>query len=114
MAKPGVPAINVSLKPGVVWGHMTLPGIMALYFTGYAYDQHGEQLLVVTSLTDGEHITNSKHYTGEALDVRLPEKADPEDVGLTLQHFLGPDFDVVIEPDHIHVEFDPKQPQAGE
>jgi len=64
--------------------------------------------LVVTSTTDGRHRKDSKHYDTphNAEDYRLP---------LELKHFLamtraglGKDYDVVLESDHLHVEYDPK------
>jgi hypothetical protein len=66
--------------------------------------------LTVTSGTDGKHMTGSKHYIGGALDVRtrglIP--ADQLDVRNTIKRRLGKDYDVVLESDHIHVEYDPK------
>ena len=65
---------------------------------------------VVTSGTDGQHRKDSKHYTGHALDLRIfhlkPEQVQPVVQGL--QKLLGEDFDIILERDHIHVEFDPK------
>lgn len=66
---------------------------------------------VITSGTEGKHKRNSKHYTGEALDFRsymLPAQQVKEVVEM-VSHKLGPDFDVVAEAYHIHVEWDPKE-----
>lgn len=67
--------------------------------------------LVITSGTDGKHMKGSKHYTGEALDVRTSNIPKGE-VGLVLNRLqtrLGSDYQVLLEADHIHVEFDPKR-----
>jgi hypothetical protein len=66
------------------------------------------QPLVVTSLEDGKHKTGSLHYKRAAADLRtsmLGQNADCVVRQLKLR--LGPDFDVVKESDHIHIEFDP-------
>jgi hypothetical protein len=66
--------------------------------------------IVITSGIDGVHKIGSKHYTGDALDIRrsnIPPKL--LDTYLTrLRGRLGGDYDVILEHDHIHVEYDPK------
>ena len=68
---------------------------------------------VITSGSDGTHGPNSRHDKGNALDLRtntiLPEQL-PQ-VVKDLKWALGAQFDVVLESDHIHVEFDPKEPE---
>lgn len=60
-----------------------------------------------TSIVDGLHSRNSLHYVGLACDLRiwyLPKLAPFID-SITL--LLGEDYDIVLEKDHIHVEFQP-------
>ena len=80
----------------------------------WAQEVYEESLtpLVVTSAIDGEHMENSLHYVGKAVDIRtynLPRlqsvfrahakiKKGLEDLG----------FDVILEKTHIHIEYDPK------
>ena len=70
--------------------------------------------VTVTSLRDGSHSPNSRHYKGEAFDMRtrhMPEEA-AKAVYHRLRAVLDPQgFDTVLESDHIHCEWDPK---AGE
>lgn len=66
--------------------------------------------LVITSGTDGQHKPGSKHYTGEALDIRsfnIPEALRPKVIA-HLQARLGSDYQVIVEQDHIHIEWDVK------
>lgn len=65
---------------------------------------------VVTSLMDGRHKVNSKHYSGEAADFRIWgfEELELDEIVSELQSYLGDDFDVVLEETHIHIERDPK------
>ena len=70
----------------------------------YGYDLH------VTSGNSGEHGANSLHYHNRALDLRI-KHLKPEHVSLILadtQTALGKAYQVVLEKDHFHVEFDPK------
>jgi hypothetical protein len=67
-------------------------------------------IMVVTSVTDGQHMRASIHYSGGAADLRtrtLPE-GKVEQVASEIAEALGGEFDVILEEDHIHIEFQPK------
>lgn len=75
------------------------------------YKAHGAKL-VVTSLTDGVHPdVKNIHGNGFAADLRT-NTLHPDELTAILSEAkvilfeLG--FDIVLEKDHIHVEFDPK------
>ena len=61
--------------------------------------------VTVTSALDGEHSAASWHYYGLALDFRTHYFNDSQ-IALVADELtrLLPAFDVVIKPDHIHVE----------
>lgn len=61
--------------------------------------------LVITSVSDGFHMAGSLHYAGHAVDLRRPIVSE---LAQELARRLGEEFDVVLEEDHIHVEYDPK------
>ena len=66
--------------------------------------------LIITSGADGTHMVGSKHYTYEALDFRT-YNIPPEMKELFIRYFrerLGPDYQLVDEGDHLHVEYDPQ------
>ena len=67
--------------------------------------------LVITSALDGVHSSTSLHYTGCALDFRtnyfMPEEA--EKAHRRLKEALGWQYDVLLEKDHCHVEYQPKR-----
>jgi hypothetical protein len=69
--------------------------------------------MVVTSVTDGRHSVTSLHKVGYAFDVRLPQRCSHsrERVIEILRNRLTPEFDVVVEATHIHVEYQPKYDQ---
>lgn len=64
----------------------------------------------ITSGTDGTHSEKSLHYSGNAIDLRtrnLNAGMIPAYI-VAMKERLGPEFDVVLEEDHVHVEYDPK------
>jgi hypothetical protein len=60
----------------------------------------------VTSGRDGKHAPDSKHYTHNALDLRIRD-FKPDDLQAVvqgLQELLGKNFFVLLEGNHIHVQ----------
>lgn len=106
--KPGVQVEGV--KPETLIGMMVADEVWRQYIPGG---------IVVTSVMEGVHKTGSKHYIGRAFDLRLPVVVDSQVLVEKLREALGEkpaelaggSWDVVLEADHIHVEFDPKQQQ---
>ena len=95
---------GVKLHPSTAWA-VAIPIIFEVY------RDFGEAA-VITSGTDGRHMEGSLHYCGNAFDFRT-RHVQPDDrmaLATTLSAALGEEFDVVLESDHIHVEFDPKDP----
>ena len=69
----------------------------------------------VTSGNDGKHMKGSKHYAGEAADLRSKNipKAIKRKVLADLSRLLGNDWDVILEyvdepNEHFHIEYDPR------
>lgn len=63
----------------------------------------------VTSQNDSLHMKGSKHYEDCAVDFRTNDmsKADVQRWAVAVRGRLGAGYDVVIEADHLHVEYDP-------
>jgi hypothetical protein len=70
----------------------------------------GEIEPVITSTYEGNHSPSSLHYANLAVDIRLPYSYSGTNKKLIerLKRELGKDFDIVLEVDHIHCEYDPK------
>jgi hypothetical protein len=70
---------------------------------------HGYQLTVTSGL-DSTHSAESLHYEGLAEDYRTRDVAPSQLSGMVSEAraILGRDYDVVLESDHLHVEYDPK------
>lgn len=98
----------ISIKPGVDLTLLRPQMALATQTLASALQQFGCDLMI-TSGSDGEHIRMSKHYSGEALDYRT-NTIPVENLSFIVDMVsdaLGSQFDVVLEPDHLHVEFDP-------
>jgi hypothetical protein len=92
---------RISLKAGVQFAHdsVALGRILA---TLLLLEEPSD--LVITSGSDGTHDPNSRHYRGEAVDIRTRTLANPEAVRAKLAAVLGPKFSVINEGDHLHVQ----------
>jgi len=82
--------------------------IRALLHAMYVLQRHGMSSLTVTSALDGVHKTGSLHYQGLAIDIRSRTLPDELTIANELRDDLGPDYDVLLERDHIHIEYDPR------
>ncbi len=89
--------------------------VMGLQVADSIYREKTAREVFITSGSDGRHGAGSKHPVGYAADLRLPSWYSGDkshDVGITIELslHLGKDWDVVLEADHIHIEWDPKEP----
>lgn len=74
--------------------------------------KNGPTNLVITSMNDGEHMHNSRHYIDEAIDIRthnFPNLESKIDFCYRFNDMLGPKFTVILEnqglpTEHIHVQ----------
>ena len=101
----------MTLKPSVRLTGIKPELAVALMVADSVYRDHG-CLMVVTAVCDSKHSPGSLHYAGLAADLRTRDIA-PETVAKIVERLksaLGMDFDVVLEADHVHLEFQPKVP----
>lgn len=74
------------------------------------YEQAGADC-VITSANDASHSTTSLHYAGAALDFRINNitKAQAQKIVGKANDALKQDYDVILEGNHIHAEYQPKK-----
>ena len=77
-----------------------LPKIEKVY-KSYGYE------LIITSTYEGNHGAGSLHYADQAVDTDRPAKF-ADNIKKDIKEWLEPDYDVVLEGDHLHTEYDPK------
>ena len=82
--------------------------LIAVMVANEVYTEIGKEL-VITSVTDGKHSDTSLHYTGCAFDCRIYDDSDMEFVITKMKDRLKIDYDVVLEGNHIHVEYQPRK-----
>jgi len=61
--------------------------------------------LIITSTYEGDHGASSLHYADSAIDIRRSNK--PDKIVMEIKLALGKDYDVILENNHIHIEYDP-------
>lgn len=97
------------IKKGVSCEGIKLEALHAIIACHACYMDAG-QSFTVTSICDGKHSKNSLHYSGLAIDIRTRDLdgITPIKMAELIQAKLGDDYDVVVETDHIHLEYDVK------
>ena len=100
----------ISLKKGVSINGMKPEILLAIFVAEQVYAHFGF-LLTVTSVNDSKHGFNSLHYIGYAFDCRTRniEKKEQFKIKEEIEKRLGSEFDVLVESDHIHIEFQPEK-----
>lgn len=98
-----------SFKEGVSISKLEPQLVLGLLSVYSIFEEHGYDA-VVTSVSDGIHRSGSFHYVGCAADLRIRHlgKSDVVTLVKSIRAALGSNFDVVLEVDHIHIEYDPK------
>ena len=99
------------LKAGVRITGIRTEILLAAVAAERVYEEAGHDF-TITACVDGKHMAGSLHYAGQAIDVRTRDiaLADVQKLLARIKMCLGDDFDVLLEVDHIHIEFQPKQP----
>jgi len=102
----------MKLKKGVNPLRLQPEMVLALMVAENVWFDNGQEL-VVTSLNDSEHSRQSLHYSGNAADLRIRYFAPNQhgSIEQQLRDALGnnPDYDIVLEATHIHIEYQPKR-----
>jgi len=82
--------------------------LLGLIIADGVYKSLGKEL-VITELSGGKHSRGSLHYVGFGADLRTHFFNDNgKHAAKILKEKLGDEFDVVLELDHIHMEYQPK------
>lgn len=107
--KPGVSLRGV--KPQVAIGLLIADGVLRKAGADLIVSKIEDP--VCTSVTDGAHKTGSLHYRGLAFDLRTRDFPSSDglilNVAETLRAALGHEWDVIVEADHIHCEWDARE-----
>ena len=100
----------LSIKPGVDVAGISNEMVLATQICHSIYAEYQIPCVLTEAKSRGGHKRGSLHYVGQAVDIRtrnVPVEKRP-DITVALQEALGEQYDVILEKDHIHVEFQPK------
>lgn len=103
----------LTIKPGVDVFGIRPEVVLAIVVAERIWNSYGLGLTLTCS-RDGKHSETSLHYAGAAVDLRTHGMASDAlaEAVRTLKGALGRDYDVIIEPDHLHLEYQPRRPVA--
>lgn len=99
-------------KPGVSLKTFQPQALLALLECDQIYKRR-MLVMVVTSVSDGQHMEGSLHYKGLAFDLRTKGTGVARSLLIDIKNKLQPlGYDVILENEggdneHIHVEYDP-------
>jgi len=122
----------IHIKPGVTIHRLQPQVVLATHAVDGIYQRHGIIECWLTSGSDGKHRAGSKHYSGEAVDIRtrnvpsqlrIPVAIDVAKAlvgrvfdgrhGRVKMIFQSPGnpslFDIFLHKTHMHVEYDVKE-----
>jgi hypothetical protein len=105
---------SIKFKDGIKLSDLKPQTVLALMLCWQIYRDQFTAEMVVTSINDGRHMDGSKHYTGEAFDLRTKGTGRGSQIANEARRLLGPlGFDVLFEDqhgvnEHLHIEYDPK------
>lgn len=99
----------MSIKAGAEMNGLRAEILLALMIADDVYSEYDIEC-VITEGTGAKHGIGSLHYVGLAVDLRIrniPVRFR-EIIHSRIKDALGSQYDVVLESDHIHIEFQPK------
>ena len=101
----------IKIKAGVRVFGLRPELLLAIQIAHSVFQDHAELEMRITSVIDGKHSVGSLHYAGQAVDISIAGlNTDFGTIKAAIAEALGADYDVVLETDHLHIEFQPKQP----
>ena len=106
----------IRLETGVRIDTMSSQIVLAMIIADNVLRSFESNDLVITSICEGKHSRGSLHYIGHAFDIRLPSLDTTKNLiivnklndALNAHSTNLKSFDVVLEHNHIHIEYQPK------
>jgi len=99
------------LKEGVSVSGLRPEILLAWDIADQVYEDYGVDECWLTSGQDSRHKWGSLHFVGLAIDLRtrnIPDNTLKGSITIMTRKHLGKQYDVVLESDHLHIEFQPK------
>ena len=96
----------LKMKEGVSPKNIKNECLLGMHLSSWVFDHHGYDC-IITSISEGKHSKNSRHYIGYAFDLRrrhLPYGL-AETIEDDLQAELGEEYKVILEDTHFHIQY---------
>jgi len=83
--------------------------LFAMIVASEVFMRSGSEM-TITSISDGMHMFKSRHFDGAAFDFRIYhlDRKRIDKIIAEIKDGLNQDYDVVLEKDHGHIEYQPK------
>jgi len=101
----------MELKKGVKLTGVSTELMFGILVADRIWKNHAKILVITEILPTERHRISSAHNTGRAADLRthyFDNQEEKEEVAQELREAVGENYDVVLHPTHIHIEYDPK------
>ena len=100
----------IHIKPGVSLASLKPQMVLLIAIADGVFAKRNVEC-IVTSADEGTHGRGSAHFTGFAVDLRTRtlEPGDRSQVAHEIRYAAGESYDIVLEGDHIHCEYQPKK-----
>ncbi len=87
--------------------HLGTEIFYAIWVAERVYEEMGAWQFCITSLSDGRHMIGSRHFYGSAVDLRIwhLDVDKRKKAAELIQHRLGRYYFVLLEKDHMHIEY---------
>lgn len=97
---------NIRISPRV--RGMLTPEISRVLILALVWSVQEDKVIDINSLNDSGHMVGSLHYQDWAIDLDIAgdNKVDLEKLGMFLISTLPEEYDVVVNWDHVHIEWD--------
>jgi len=101
--------VPIQLKRGVRLSPGMHPALLIAVLNWHTICERYKVQCVITSGSEGTHTSGSKHYNGRALDfrTRCMTPARRKKAETAMRSALGQEFVVLLESDHLHVQWEP-------
>ena len=83
--------------------------VLSVLLINQVFLKHNQNM-IITSMIDGVHNLGSLHPKGFAIDIRTRDIFKPilDRIIQELKENYDDQLDIILESDHLHIEFDPK------
>ena len=99
--------MGLRIKKGVRVRGLSNEAMIGIHLAESVFERHSHDC-IITSITDGTHSKNSRHYIGMAFDLRrrhLDSDKQANEILKELISELGSEYLIILEKTHYHIQY---------